>query len=299
MPSKLTLVLTLLVIGTFVSAEPQVAQVAPMYKCIVENKVVLGQKVKEGQLLFQCNLDIQNADLKYQKLKKGFLKEVLDGAEKLKKTNAISMADFLEGKKDFIDAEEQLLLTEIEITNSKYYSPFDGTVTNIVRPSGSGLGDNDDQIEVTEGVVEVNTQNPTVALICTRWPGILELKVKLGQTVKKGDLLFTSNTAEFEEQKKQAENILKYVKTIYKRNKKLYSTKSVSLYKYALAENKYHEVERDLAKAKLQISQSSCHAPFDGTITKIYRYTGSGNGAGKPVVDITETNIAPKSEVHE
>ena len=43
----------------------------------------------------------------------------------------------------------------------------------------------------------------------------------------------------------------------------------------------------NLEIAKLQIKQSSYYAPFDGKITKIIRYTSSGNGAGKPVMYIT------------
>ena len=289
MPGKrllTTLTLSILIAGTLVSeATPQVAQVASIFKGIAVLKVQLGQKVKKGQLLFEVNQDILKVQKKFNEQDLKFNQKVIAGADKLIKTNAISLADYQECLKDKIDAHEALAITNIAIDDSKYYSPFDGTVTKIIRYDGSGLGDNDPEVEVTEGNVEVDTKNP-IALVCTRYPAILDLKVTLGQKVKKGDLLFVSNTAMFTAKKKQAENLLAYYDEIYKRRVKLYKTHTVSEYLYYLSENDYHRAEMNLAVSKLEIAQSSGYAPFDGTVTEIFRYTGSGNGAGKPVLNI-------------
>ena len=280
------LTLTLLITGTVVSAAPQIAQVASMFKCIAEVKVKLGQKVKKGQFLFECNQDILKIQKKFNEQDLKFNKLVIEGAGKLIKSNAISLADYQESVKDRINATEALSLTEIEMKDSKYYAPFDGTVTKIIRYTGSGLGDNDDEIEVTEGDVLVDTKSP-VALVCTRYPGVLELKVKLAQKVKKGDLLFTSNTDAFEAKEIQTRNLKTYFNHIFTRRKKLLKTHTVSEFLYITAENDYNRAVMNYEIVKLQIAQSSCHAPFDGTVTEIFRYSGSGNGSGKPVLNIT------------
>ena len=294
MPTKffLSLTLSLLFAATIVSAEqkPEVAGVAPMYKGVVELKVALGQKVKKGQLLFELNQDILKAQKKFDEQNLHYTKRIIDAATKLIKDNSISLADYQESMKDHINATEALKLTEITMNYCKYYAPFDGTVTKIFRYTGSGLGDNDDCLEITRGNVQIDTTNP-LAVVGSRYAGILNVKVALGQAVKKGDLLFTTNTAAFDAQRIQAENLLVYYEKIYERRKKLYKTKTVSLYLYLTGTNNYNRTQKNLEIAKRQIQQSSFHAPFDGVITKIYHYTGSGNGEGKPVLEMIGKKI--------
>ena len=287
--SSLTLALFLLLAGTFVSAgqTPQVAYVAAMRKGIIDLKVQLGEKVKTGQLVFEVNQDILKAQKKFNKQNLSYTKTIFSRAVKLIKDSSISIADYQETFKDYINGVEALKLTKIAIKHSKYYAPFDGTVTNIVNYNGSGLNDNDTEVEITRGDINVKTKHP-VATVSSRYAGIMDLRVKLGQTVKKGDLLFKINTANFETQKVQANNLLTYYKKIYERRKKLYKTKTVSLYLFATAENDYNKAQMNLAIADLQIKQSSFYAPFDGKVTNVYRYSGSGNGACKPGVAITK-----------
>jgi len=57
-----------------------------------------------------------------------------------------------------------------------------------------------------------------------------------------------------------------------------------------LSENKYEQAVMNVEIDKIKIKQSTCYSPFDGTVSRIYRYSGSGNGAGKPVVSITAAN---------
>ena len=270
-------------------AAPKEAWVASIYKGVVELKVQLGQQVKKGQLLFEVNQDILNIDKETNKKTVAFVKDVLKAGKKLIDKHSISQNDYQLSERDLKVSTAVLKTTESQIALSKYYAPFDGTVTKIVRYDGSGLGDNDNEVQITAGAVKVNTANQ-VALVCTRWPGVLDLKVAKGQKVKKGELLYTINTSNIKAQKGIAEAKAKYAKILYDRNKKLYgntSSHATSLYKYTKSKNDWVKANAAVEKLKIQIKQSSGYAPFDGTVTKIYRYSGSGNGAGKPVVDIT------------
>ena len=291
MKKLITIIITMMAVLTLFGA-PKVAEVASIYKGIVELKVKLGDKVKKGQLLFEVNQDILNTEKKCNEETYKFLNDVLEGGKKLIKKESISHDDYEQCVRDIDVAKAALDNTKAQIKYSKYYAPFDGTVTNIVRYDGSGLGDNDNEIQVTEGVVDVNTSNPIVALVCNRWPGVLELKVEEGQQVKKGQLLFTIGTADIEAQIAEAEANKKYAQTTYERQKKLYgktSSHATSLYKYSKSEDDFRKAKANLEKLKIQLKQCPGYAPFDGTITRVYRYTGSGNGAGKPVVDITQS----------
>ncbi len=271
---------------------PKIAEVASVYKGIVELKVQLGEKVKKGQLLFEINQNILDTEKKCNEETYKFLKDVLEGGKKLIKKESISLDDYQQCIRDIDEAKAVLDSTNAQIKLSKYYAPFDGTVTNIVRYDGSGLGDNDDEVQVTEGAVDVDTSNPIVALVCNRWPGVLTLQVVEGQQVKKGQLLYTIDTSDIEAKIAEAETNLKYAQIVYERQKKLYgktTSHATSLYKYSKSEDDLRKAKANVEKLKIQLKQCPGYAPFDGTITKIHRYTGSGNGAGKPVLDITQS----------
>ena len=286
---KLIAVLALSVLSCASFGAPKVAWVASIYKGVVVLKVQLAQQVKKGQLLFEVNQDILNVDKKCNERTLKFINEVMEGGEKLIKRHSISMDDYQQCVRDSDISTAILKNTDAQIALSKYYAPFDGTVTKIVMYDGSGLGDNDDEVQVTEGNVKVDTANQ-VALVGTRWPGVLTLKVEEGQKVKKGQLLYSINTIDLEAQIQEAEAKTKYSKITYDRQGKLYhstTTHATSLYSYLKSKDEWYKAKAEVDKLKIQLKQCSGYAPFDGTVTKIYRYSGSGNGAGKPVMDIT------------
>ena len=272
---------------SFGNSTPKQAWIASIYKGVVELKVQLGQQVKKGQLIFEVNQDQYEAVKKYNEQTVKFNKLILARGEKLVKNKSISLDDYQQCQRDMKMAKAQLELTKANIALSKYYAPFDGTVTNIICYDGSGLGDNDPEVQITEGSVKIDTAH-RVAMVCTRWPGVLDVKVQEGEKVKKGQLLYTINTDDMKAQQIIDEANIEYLSTVVKREKKLYKTNTISLLKYYTAINNLDEAISNLKQVKIQLKQSSGYAPFDGTITRFYnRYTGSGNGAGKPLLDIT------------
>jgi multidrug resistance efflux pump len=270
--------------ATQVTNNMQVAEVASTAKGVVELHVKLGEKVKKGQLLFSLNQDLQDAQTVIDKSNLKYNEQLLAGAKKLIKNASIPLADYLECVHDHVSAQATYAIDLANIKTSKYYAPFDGTVTNIVRYDGSGLSDN--EVEVTQGDVSVHYDNET-ALVCNRWPGILNLNIKLGDKVKKGQKLFSINTDALKIRAEKDENILAKSKEIFERETKLYNSRNTPLVNLVEAKNNYIQALMEHKKDKITIAQSSGYAPFDGEVTKIYRYSGSGNGECKPVLDIT------------
>ncbi|HJO95045.1 MAG TPA: hypothetical protein QF753_16740 [Victivallales bacterium] len=273
-------------ISTKIDAKPQVAQVASIYKGVVVLHVNLGEKVKKGQVLFEVNTDMLKVQLEKERNNVESNATILKGAEKLVSNHSISRADYQSCVRDYLAAKNSYELDLAQINESKYYSPFDGTVTKIVRYDGSGLGDNDNEVEVTEGNVKIDTANQA-ALICNRWPGVLNLKVKLGEKVKKGQLLYKIDTRDAVAQLDRHKNYLKYATEEYQRLTQLRQSKTVSLLKLVEAKMAYNDALAKVKTSEIQLQQSSGYSPFDGTVTSIDRYSGSGNGAGKPVLTIT------------
>jgi len=271
---------------------PQVVELASRYKGIVKLDVTLWQKVKKGDLLFELNQDINNAKLELNEKDAKTMKPIIEGAEKLIEAKAISKEVYEDASYWYKDNQIETGLIRAEMAASKYYSPIDGTVTKIYRYDGSGLGDNDPEVEVTQEDVSVNTANQ-VAMVCMggKDPSVLDLKVKLGQEVKKGDLLFTQKDIDLLKlQLSRDENTLVKAKQKYERQSVLYDKQASSLHKKLLAEFDYNKAQADVKIDKIRIDQASYYAPFGGTITKVYRCDGTGMGSGKPVVDITAIN---------
>lgn len=270
---------------------PQVQKIAALAasdKGIVKLNVALGQKVKKGDLLFELNPDINNAKLEWVEMDKKTIDPILKGAEMLIKGNHISAETYelVQYTDSDITTDENLFKSVIAA--SRYYAPFDGTVTKIYRYDGSGLGDNDDEVVVTEGNVKVDTANQ-VAMVCTPpWNTVIDLKVDLGQKVKKGDVLFTlRNMDMLQNQLEKDKSVLVKAEKKCKRQKVLYADKATSEFNMLVSEFDYHKALTDVKIDQIKIAQSTFYAPFDGTVTNIYRANGTGMGQGKPVLDIT------------
>ena len=116
-----------------------------------------------------------------------------------------------------------------------------------------------------------------VAKVASYIEGIVEMHVSLGQKVQKGQILFKISTDCIEIAQRKAENEVWFYKNEYSRIKKLNLTHSQSLEN--LEEAKYN-LDNSIGKLKTQelfLKWSKYYAPFNGIVTNIYNYTGSGS----------------------
>lgn len=277
------------------SSSPRVAQISACYKGILKLNVKLGQQVKKGQLLFEQDTEeleiIKQYDEEALKIDKGFVEKGKDLFSK----KSISKDLYSKLESNYAVSLNTLKSTLATISASKYYAPFDGTVTKIVSYDGSAFNDGDVEMEISEGNVNVDTKNQ-VGIVCSRWKGIVDLNVTLGEKVKKGQLLFKINTDVLEAQLKIDEAKLQYAKGLYERNTAL-NVRSVAPYDYEKSYVEYYNASKALVNDKIEIKHAYQYAPFDGTITTIVRYSGSGVGECKPILSITASEQQDISKV--
>ncbi len=117
---------------------------------------------------------------------------------------------------------------------------------------------------------------PAVAKIASYLEGIIELKVSLGQHVKKGQLLFQISTDYTQIVEAKCENEVWFYQKQYERIKKLSVTHSQSIEDVQEAKYNLQKALGSLKIEKLLLDKwSKYYAPFDGVVTNIYCYNGS------------------------
>ncbi len=122
---------------------------------------------------------------------------------------------------------------------------------------------------------------PGVAYIASFLEGIVVMKVKLGQEVKKGDLLFEIETDYTEIVLDKCKNALWYYNAEYDRIKRLSASKSKCQDDLDLAKYNLESAKDDVEKEEVLLKYwSKYYAPFNGVVTEIYNYTGSGVSCG-------------------
>jgi multidrug efflux pump subunit AcrA (membrane-fusion protein) len=107
------------------------------------------------------------------------------------------------------------------------------------------------------GVVSIESYaaDKEVAQVESMIEGRLIMHVKLGQNVKKGQLLFQVGTTLNEMAIKQKENAVRYYELKYKREKILNKTSAVSVADYQKAECNYKIAIQNLAAAKITLKK--------------------------------------------
>jgi multidrug efflux pump subunit AcrA (membrane-fusion protein) len=279
----------------------QVAQVGSMTEGMIALHVKLGEEVKKGQLLFNVDT-VPGDDTTYigpQKIKLEnalkYYKANYDRLKNLYNSRTVKLADLQEAELNFKNAKNDLKSFNTNVKQSYYYAPFKGIVTKIINYNGC-IGDGNEVIDVTRITPHTNTsaikteleKSPTVAQVDSLIEGILNLNVKEGQHVKKGELLFKVDTTALDNQKKINKSYVKYCSQEYNRQKNLLAKHAVSLSDFQTAEYNLVNAIADLKTTELNIQNSSYYAPFDGVVSKVINSTGSAIGDGSEVVDVTK-----------
>lgn len=247
--------------------------------------VKLGEYVKKGQPVYSLNTDMEKVDLGYYKKEVEFYKEVIKHIQIIRDQNIISKNFYDSVLQDMQVAQANVEKTKAIIKNRTYLSPFDGTVTQIYCYDGSGVSDNTPMVEITKGHVEVDTAHPK-ATVCNRDQGVIDqMMVHEGEHVEKGQLLFTMRMNEFEAQLNADLAKCDYLSKVFKRDQIL-RDRGVSIIDYLDAGIEALKSIAQVEKDRIQINQQNKYAPFTGTVTQIYAYSGQGTAHDKPIIDI-------------
>jgi membrane fusion protein (multidrug efflux system) len=108
-------------------------------------------------------------------------------------------------------------------------------------------------------------------LIQPEFPGnLVELNVKAGQRVSKGQVLARTDDGGMSQQLASAENQYALAKTTFERQKNLWSQKIGSEIQFLQAQTQMISAQKGVAQIKAQIAKTVIRAPFSGTIDEVF-----------------------------
>lgn len=108
-------------------------------------------------------------------------------------------------------------------------------------------------------------------LIQPEFPGnLVELNVKTGQKVSKGQVLARTDDGGMSQQLASAENQYALAKTTFERQKNLWNQKIGSEIQYLQAQTQMISAQKGVAQIKAQIAKTVIRAPFSGTIDEVF-----------------------------
>lgn len=147
---------------------------------------------------------------------------------------------------------------------------------------------------ITTGTLSA-AQQLKVTLPSSGW--ITEFSLKVGQTVKKGELLTNLDDTELQHQLRQA--ALDLEKAIFEKNDMLVlqggkegEDTSVPAHKLKtiLTASGFNRVQLNIEKLNREVEKMKVYAPFDGIISEVYLQKGQQANAGAPICTIINHN---------
>jgi RND family efflux transporter MFP subunit len=129
---------------------------------------------------------------------------------------------------------------------------------------------------------------------------IASIPVKVGDNVRKGQLLMVLDSKVMENGLVELQKGLEMVATTYNKQKELWDQGIGSEMQYLQVKNNKESLESKLATLKSQLELTKIYAPFDGRIEKIAMKVGELASPGRGIVDVVNlSSLYVNSEVSE
>ncbi len=132
---------------------------------------------------------------------------------------------------------------------------------------------------------------------------ILQLKVKVGDRVRKGQLIATVDPTQVKNTYEMAHATRMQAEDAYERMKQLHDKGSLTELKWVEAQSQLQQAIAAEGIAKKSLADCALHAPFDGVVSEKYAEVGQNAAPGMPIVKIVTTNVlnvkisVPESEM--
>lgn len=190
----------------------------------------------------------------------------------------------IRAKKDQLDKKQQELSSQIKLlsdeiskldTNKKV--PLISTIIALEKPFVHYLD------------LQGNVQTKKNVLVYPEMPGqLINIFVKEGQRVAKGQALAKIDDGGLNQQVAQVEAQAALAKTTYERQKRLWEQKIGSEIQYLQTKTNYEALTRNVNQLKKQLAKSTIRAPFTGIIDDVIKEQGTvvAPGAGAEVFRI-------------
>lgn len=129
---------------------------------------------------------------------------------------------------------------------------------------------------------------------------IASIPVKVGQNVRKGQLLISLDSKVMQNGIAELEKGLEMVVTTYNKQKELWDQGVGSEMQYLQVKNSKESLESKLATLKSQLELTRIYAPFDGRVEKIALKVGEVAAPGRGIIDVVNlANLYVNTEVSE
>jgi membrane fusion protein, multidrug efflux system len=129
---------------------------------------------------------------------------------------------------------------------------------------------------------------------------IESIPVKIGQAVKKGQLLMTLDSKVLQSSISEMEKGYEMINTTYSKQKELWDQGVGSEMQFLEIKNRKESMERSMNTLKSQVELTKIFAPFDGRIEKIAMKVGELASPGRGIIDVVNlSSLYVNSEVSE
>lgn len=136
--------------------------------------------------------------------------------------------------------------------------------------------------------VQGHIESEKLAMLSTTMGGqVVKINFTDGAFVKKGAVIVEIESDILKKSMTELENTYEFVKKIYQKQSNLYEQKAISEVQYLEAKNNKESLELKIETVKRQIAETKIHAPFDGTIDRIFPKIGELASPGFPLVQLS------------
>jgi len=118
---------------------------------------------------------------------------------------------------------------------------------------------------------------------------LLNVAVKEGQNVNKGQLIAKTDLESVDMQIAELEISLELAVTTYERQKRLWDQNIGSEMQYLQAKNNKERLEKSLEIIRHQLTKAKVYAPISGVVDHVFLKSGELAGPGAPIVQILNT----------
>lgn len=119
---------------------------------------------------------------------------------------------------------------------------------------------------------------------------ILQLSVKEGDNVSKGQVIARLDMEQVDKQIAEIEKGLELAQDVFERQERLWKQNIGSEIQYLQAKNNKERLEKSLETVKFQLSKSRVHAPIAGVVEKVMLKEGELASPGYPIIQILNTS---------
>jgi len=129
---------------------------------------------------------------------------------------------------------------------------------------------------------------------------LVNLKVKEGQDVRKGQLIASLDLENLDKQRGELLKTLELAEEVYARQERLWSQNIGSEIQYLQAKNNKERLEKSLETLDFNKAKSNVYAPISGSVLSVNIKAGKMAGPGMPIITLLNvTDIKVTAEVPE